>query len=75
LFVTNDIMQQYGKHYITVFMLADWIDGEAENTEPDKCEGWEWISYGKLMSLAQHGECANWIPMDYITSLRDQIGI
>ena len=75
LFVTNDIMPQYGKHYITIFMLAKWITGEAVNTEPHKCEGWEWVSYDELMTLAQHGGCANWIPMDYITALREQIGI
>lgn len=75
LFVTNDIMPQYGKHYITIFMLAKWITGEPVNMEPNKCEGWEWITYDQLAALAQHGECANWIPMDYITSLRSVIGI
>ena len=74
-FVTNDIMPQYGKHYITIFMVADWIEGEPENMEPDKCEGWEWISYDQLASFSQHGECANWIPMDFIEAFRHVIGI
>jgi 8-oxo-dGTP diphosphatase len=74
-FVTNDIMPQYGKHYITLFMVADWVEGEAINREPDKCEGWDWISYEELANLSQHGECANWIPMEHITFFRDKIGI
>lgn len=75
LFVTNDIMPQYNKHYITVFMLAEWIEGEAENMEPHKCDGWEWVDYDTLAAMIQHGECANWIPISYITALRDTIGI
>ena len=74
-FVTNDIMPQDDKHYVTIFMVADWVEGEPENMEPHKCDGWEWISYDELASLSQHGECANWIPMDHITAFRNEIGI
>src|SRR6516164_2928557 len=31
LFVTNDIMPEYNKHYVTIFMMADWISGEPKN--------------------------------------------
>ena len=74
-FVTNDIMPQYNKHYITIFMVADWIDGEPENMEPEKCEGWSWIGFDDLKLLSQEGECANWIPMGLIESYRLEIGI
>lgn len=74
-FVTNDIMPQYNKHYVTIFIVADWIEGEAENMEPEKCEGWDWMSYDQLASLLQHGECANWIPMEFISKFRQEIGI
>ena len=74
-FVTNDIMPQYGKHYITIFMVADWIEGEPENMEPEKCEGWDWISFDQLSLAAASGDCANWIPMEHITAFRDAIGI
>lgn len=74
-FVTNDIMPQYGKHYITIFMVADWVEGEPVNMEPHKCEGWDWITYAELESLSQHGECANWIPMHHISAERHRIGI
>lgn len=34
-------------HWITVFMRAEvGEDVEATNTEPDKCEGWEWMDWG-----------------------------
>jgi 8-oxo-dGTP diphosphatase len=74
-FVTNDIMPQYGKHYITIFMVADWFTGEAENMEPEKCEGWDWVSYEELAGLSQHGECADWIPMRFISEYKHKIGL
>jgi 8-oxo-dGTP diphosphatase len=41
--VTNDIFTEVNKHYITVWVEATVgeID-EAENLEPEKCDGWEW---------------------------------
>lgn len=68
-------MPQYDKHYITIWMVAEWVEGEAENVEPEKCEGWEWIDYDQLAGLSQHNECANWIPMDLISRHRNTIGI
>lgn len=36
------------KHYLTVFMLSDWISGEAKVMEPKKCERWEWFDFDHL---------------------------
>lgn len=74
-FVTNDIMPFDGKHYVTIFMVADWVEGEPENAEPEKCEGWDWVSFDQLKLAAASGECANWIPMNRIAGFRNQIGI
>jgi len=74
-FITNDIMPQYGKHYITIFMVADWIEGEPVNMEPHKCEGWEFVTFDELAARADKEECANWIPMKQIIFHRNQIGI
>ena len=74
-FVTNDIMPQYNQHYITIFMVADWVEGEPVNMEPHKNEFWEWMDFDQLAALAQNGECANWIPMDLIEAFRHTIGI
>ncbi len=48
--VTNDIFEKEGKHYITIFMLADWKSGEPVVMEPDKCDGWEWVEWGRMPS-------------------------
>ena len=45
---TNDIFQQEGKHYITLFVLADCTSGEPVLKEPEKCEKWDWRRWGDL---------------------------
>jgi len=42
---TNDIFEKERKHYITIFMLADWKSGEPKVMEPDKCGGWIWVDW------------------------------
>lgn len=74
-FVTNDIMPQYGKHYITIFMLADWVAGEPVNAEPHKCEGWEWYTFDQLKQAVNNKETAQWMPIDLIEAHREKIGI
>ncbi|QIZ78821.1 NUDIX domain-containing protein [Ferrimonas lipolytica] len=32
-----------GIHSVSVCVLADYTGGEVINTEPDKCDGWEWF--------------------------------
>lgn len=46
--VTNDIFQAEERHYITIFMLADYDAGEAKVVEPEKCEKWEWFQWSQL---------------------------
>lgn len=46
--VTNDVHTDSQKHYVTVVMVADYDSGEIQNLEPNKCEGWEWFSWGSL---------------------------
>jgi 8-oxo-dGTP diphosphatase len=36
------------EHWIHFVFLAKGVRGEPKNTEPDKCEGWEWFSSDKL---------------------------
>src|ERR1700684_568817 len=42
---TNDIMAAEGKHYITCFVEADALAGEARILEPTKCERWAWFDW------------------------------
>jgi 8-oxo-dGTP diphosphatase len=46
--VTNDIYPTEAKHYITLFMLADFDSGEVKIMEPEKCEEWGWFEWGNL---------------------------
>jgi 8-oxo-dGTP diphosphatase len=45
---TNDIYTNEHKHYITLFIIADYKSGEPKAMEPDKCEKWEWVNWGNL---------------------------
>ncbi len=45
---TNDVFREEGKHYITLFILADYAGGQVVVKEPDKCEGWQWVEWEKI---------------------------
>ncbi|NQV12600.1 NUDIX domain-containing protein [Candidatus Uhrbacteria bacterium] len=45
---TNDIMTEDDKHYVTLFMRADLLAGEPKVMEPNRCLGWNWISWEDL---------------------------
>jgi 8-oxo-dGTP diphosphatase len=44
---TNDIFDD-NKHYVTIFMMCDYLSGDLVNKEPEKCEGWKWMSADQL---------------------------
>ena len=46
--VTNDIFDIEKKHYITIFMIADYESGELMTMEPEKCSGWKWFKWKSL---------------------------
>jgi 8-oxo-dGTP diphosphatase len=48
--VTNDIMHDEDKHYVTIFMLARTRE-EPQNLEPHKCDGWHTYSWDELVRL------------------------
>ncbi|MGB4966818.1 MAG: NUDIX domain-containing protein [Candidatus Saccharimonadales bacterium] len=47
LAVTNDIMN-LGKHYVSIWMTANWAAGEPENREPEKCSDMQWCDFATL---------------------------
>lgn len=57
LTVTNDVMREEGKHYVTLFMVCE-REGEEEpkNLEPEKCEGWEWVCWEELVEWVKANE-------------------
>jgi len=44
---TNDIFEKEGKHYITIFIVADYDSGKVKVLEPDKCEKWDWFEWNE----------------------------
>ena len=42
---TNDIFETEGKHYVTLFILADYESGVPRVKEPHKCERWQWLPW------------------------------
>ncbi|MEZ0230803.1 MAG: NUDIX hydrolase [Planctomycetota bacterium] len=44
---TNDVFPE-GKHYVTLFVVAERAAGEVKLLEPQKCARWEWFSWSAL---------------------------
>ena len=47
LFVAN-VQRYLPKHYIHMGFTAQWVAGEPELREPEKCEGWDWYPLDTL---------------------------
>jgi len=50
LTAVNAMFRDEDKHYVTIFMISDWIAGEAKVMEPEKCECWGWYKWDALPS-------------------------
>ena len=42
---TNDIFTDEEKHYVTLFVIADYDSGTPTVKEPHKCEKWGWFQW------------------------------
>lgn len=45
---TEDVFKKEEKHYITIFMIADYKRGIVSLRESDKCEGWKWRAWNDM---------------------------
>ena len=45
---TNDLFAQEDKHYVTLYIIADYARGELEIKEPEKCQQWRWYDWQHL---------------------------
>jgi 8-oxo-dGTP diphosphatase len=45
---TNDIFKKEKKHYVTLFIIADWKSGKAKIMEPEKCTKIGWFKWNNL---------------------------
>ena len=48
LTATNDMFTKEDKHYITLFMTADYVSGTPVVMEPEKCDEWKWFAWDDL---------------------------
>lgn len=48
LALTNDLFNSESKHYVTIWMEADWADHEPRITEPDKFISQKWCDFASL---------------------------
>jgi len=67
--VVNNVLE--GKHYVGIFVVADWIEGEPVLMEPNKNLGWEWVPYEDVIPLCKPG-CA-WLPTELFVNYRDRL--
>lgn len=47
---TNDVFEKEGKHYVTLYAIAEISEGEPVVAEPEKCEEWKWFDWDNLPS-------------------------
>lgn len=46
--VTNDFFRKENKHYITLYMEAEYVSGEPKILEPQKCDALDWFDWDNL---------------------------
>ena len=46
--ISNDVFIAEDKHYVTIFMIAEYAHGNVQLLEPDKCELWQWCNPTEL---------------------------
>lgn len=73
-------------HYVTLFFECRVTGGKLETREPEKCVGWEWLTFADLASRLppdaltawQRGEyhaALCWIPAPQLAYYREHLGL
>ncbi len=53
LLCVSNLKFNTGKHYVDFGILADWVSGEPQILEPDRCEEWRWFALDDLPPPAE----------------------
>jgi 8-oxo-dGTP diphosphatase len=53
--VVNTPFRDENKHYVCIFLVADWIKGQPRVMEPEKCEYWGWFKWDELPTRMMPG--------------------
>ncbi len=48
VYFTNDFFKDEDKHYVTLYVLGLWKEGDPQVKEPDKCEEWRWVDWENM---------------------------
>lgn len=74
-FITNHLLPvgNIKRHYLGIFMVADYVSGVLTTKEPMKNKGYDWISYDTLLHYAKPGDA--WLPTEFLIAYRDKIGL
>jgi len=81
LTATNDVMGSEGKHYVTIFMVCERSEEDegvdARVMEPEKCEGWEWVSWEELVGWIEKtaGEEERKVFLPLVSLVRQRPGV
>ena len=72
--VANTIFPNHGPHYVTIFM-SGYVKNKnvLRNTEPDKCEGWEWVGVDELGKLELFLPLKNLVGSGYFAAEKDSL--
>ena len=70
--LTNDIFTKSGKHFATIWMLADWESGTERIMEPKKCRKQLWCTLDTVPT-PQFTSWANLFESDFLESTRVQL--
>jgi len=70
--MTNDVFEEEGKHYITIWMIVDWEEGEAKITEPEYCIEQKWVTFTDI-PRPLFLPWKQLIRSPYFTKIRDEI--
>ncbi|KAI0409827.1 nudix domain-containing protein [Xylaria palmicola] len=75
--VTNDVFDAASKHYITIFVRCVMQDADAQlqTMEPNKCEGWHWVSWHEIRRWSEHHDdtAAEWADNKCFLPIRNLI--
>ena len=60
LTATNSPRIDGTKHYVTIFVVSTMMNqaSQPELLEPNKCEGWEWVSWEKMLRWYEENKSA-----------------
>ncbi|KAK3356520.1 NUDIX hydrolase domain-like protein [Lasiosphaeria hispida] len=73
--VTNDFFVKNNKHYITIFAECEQLDlkQQPQRLEPEKCEGWGWMSWEELEALAKNESTSEELFLPVVNLIRSNL--